>query len=427
MEKFTGYTCSICQHTYSPDEVTYTCPKDGGNLDVMLDYDAIRKKYQPGDLTSRSNQSIWRYLPLLPVSAPEGEATPLHQVGGTPVYALPRLAEKYGLKYLWLKDESRNPTASFKDRASAVVVTRARELGAEVVVTASTGNAGAALAGMAAAVGQKAVIFAPKSAPPAKVAQLLVFGAKVILVDGSYDDAFDLSIKASQEFGWYCRNTGYNPFTAEGKKTAAFEIWEFMQGQMGSGMRAALGAVTVPVKEHRLVIFVSVGDGNIISGIHKGFKDLHALGWIARMPRIIGVQAEGSAAIHNAFHSDTQNIIHPVQAKTIADSISVDLPRDGVRAVRAASETGGTYLTVSDDEILKAIAELGQMGIFAEPAGAAAFAGLASAKAHGWLEAESPVLVMNTGSGLKDVRAAMQAVTPAPIIEPTLEALKRIL
>jgi len=427
MEKFTGYTCSVCGHSYAADEVTYTCPKDGGNLDVMLDYDAIRKKYQPGDLTSRSNPSIWRYLPLLPVSAPAGESTPLHLVGGTPVYALTRLAEKLGLKHLWLKDESRNPTASFKDRASAVVVTRAKEIGAEVVVTASTGNAGAALAGMAAAVGQKAVIFAPKSAPQAKVAQLLVFGAKVILVDGSYDEAFDLSVKASQEFGWYCRNTGYNPFTAEGKKTAAFEIWEFMQGQMGTGMRVAPTAVTVPVKDQRLVIFVSVGDGNIISGIHKGFKDLHALGWIARMPRIIGVQAEGSAAISNAFHSANQNIINPVHAQTIADSISVDLPRDGLRAVRAASETGGTYVTVSDAEILKAIAELGQMGVFAEPAGAAAFAGLTSAKASGWLEAEAPVLVMNTGSGLKDVRAAMQAVAPAPVIEPTLEALKRIL
>jgi len=426
MEKFIGYACSICAHNYSPDEVTYTCPKDGGNLDVVLDYDSIRKKYQPADMTSRANPSIWRYLPLLPVSAPEGDATPLHLVGGTPVYSLPRLAQKMGLKQVWLKDESRNPTASFKDRASAVVVTRAREIGADVVVTASTGNAGAALAGMAAAVGQKAIIFAPKSAPPAKVAQLLVFGAKVILVDGSYDDAFDLTVTASQEFGWYCRNTGYNPFTVEGKKSAAFEIWEFMQNQLGTGMRVGPGSATVPVKEQRLTIFVSVGDGNIISGIHKGFKELQTLGWIARLPRIIGVQAQGSAAIANAFHAGTETIT-AVQAKTIADSISVDFPRDGVRAVRAATETGGTYLQVSDEEILNAIAELGQMGIFAEPAGAAAYAGLAAAKNQGWLEADTPVLVMNTGSGLKDVRAAMQAVQPAPIIEPTLAALKKII
>jgi len=426
MDKFIGYTCSICGHSYSPGEVTYTCPKDGGNLDVILDYDAIRKKYQPGDLTSRANPSIWRYLPLLPVSAPAGDSTPLHLVGGTPIYALPRIAEKLGLKQLWLKDESRNPTASFKDRASAVVVTRAREINADVVVTASTGNAGAALAGMAAAVGQKAIIFAPRSAPPAKVAQLLVYGAKVILVDGSYDDAFDLTVKAAQEFGWYCRNTGYNPFTSEGKKTAAFEIWEFMLNQMGTGMRVTPNSATIPVNEQRLVIFVSVGDGNIISGLHKGFKDLHTLGWIGRMPRIIGVQAEGSAAIANAFHSGSQ-VVQAVHAKTIADSISVDLPRDGLRAVRAASETGGTYLTVSDQKILNAITDLGKIGIFAEPAGAAAFAGLAEARDQGWLETDSHVLVINTGSGLKDIRAAMQAVQPAPIIEPTLEAVKRVL
>lgn len=426
MDKFLGYRCTLCGHEYAPNEITYTCPKDGGNLDVVLDYEAIRRKYQPEDLTSRSNPSIWRYLPLLPVSAPAGDGTPLHGVGGTPVYDLTRLAAKFGLNHLWLKDESRNPSASFKDRASAVVVTRAREIGAEVVVTASTGNAGAALAGMAAAVGQKAVIFAPKSAPQAKVAQLLVFGAKVILVDGSYDDAFDLTVKASQEFGWYCRNTGYNPFTVEGKKSAAFEIWEFMRSQMGAGMRATPNAATVPVNEQRLTVFVSVGDGNIISGIHKGFKDLHTLGWIAHMPRIIGVQAEGSAAIYNAFHAGNETII-PVQAKTIADSISVDLPRDGVRALRAATETNGTYLTVTDDQILKAIAELGSAGIFAEPAGATAYAGLAEAKSKGWLETEGPILVMNTGSGLKDVRAAMLAVSSAPIIEPTLEAVRKLL
>jgi threonine synthase len=303
-----------------------------------------------------------------------------------------------------------------------VVTARAREIEAEVVVTASTGNAGAALACMAAAVGQKAVIFAPKSAPPAKVAQLLIFGAKVMLVDGTYDDAFDLTIKASEEFGWYCRNTGYNPFTAEGKKTAAFEIWEWWQDahvrwheEFGEDMEHA-----------QLTVFVSVGDGNIISGIHKGFKDLYQLGWMPRIPRLIGVQAEGSAAISNAFHGNTETIT-PVSAKTIADSISVDLPRDGVRAVRAAKETGGTYVNVSDAEILRAIAELGKVGVFAEPAGATAYAGLVKAAATGVVGAEDPILVLNTGSGLKDVRAAMQAVVEAPIIEPTLEAVKKVL
>lgn len=422
MKNFTGYKCSLCGTEYLPGQVTYTCPKDGGNLDVVLDYDFIKKKFQPEDITSRTEASLWRYLPLLPVGEPEGDSTPLHAAGWTPVFALPRLAERLGLKHLWLKDESRNPTASFKDRASAVVVTRARELKAEVVVTASTGNAGAALAGMAAAVGQKAVIFAPKSAPQAKVAQLLVFGAKVILVDGTYDDAFDLTVKAADEFGWYCRNTGYNPFTAEGKKTAAFEIWEWwLEAHRDWHKKDS------PLDNHPpLAIFVSVGDGNIISGIHKGFKDLLTLGWISNLPRIFGVQAEGSAAIANAFRANTETIT-PVSAKTIADSISVDFPRDGVRAVRAAMHTDGTYITVSDDEIIRSIAELGKMGIFAEPAGAAAYAGAVKAAGSGVVGSDDPILVLNTGSGLKDVRAAMQAVPSAPIIEPTLEAVKKLL
>jgi threonine synthase len=422
MNKFVGYRCSLCNTEYLPGQVTYTCPKDGGNLDVILDYESIRSKYQPEDITSRTDYSLWRYLPLLPVAEYPGGATPLHAVGWTPVFSLARLGEQLGLKNLWLKDESGNPTASFKDRASAIVVARAREIQAEVVITASTGNAGAALAGMAASVGQKAVILAPRTAPPAKVAQLLIFGAKVILVDGTYDDAFDLSIEAANEFGWYCRNTGYNPFTAEGKKTAALEIWEWWRAARQEWHPAAgEGAQRPP-----LTVFVSVGDGNIISGIHKGFKDLLQLGWLERMPRLIGVQAEGSAAIANAFHLETEKIT-PVSAQTIADSISVDLPRDGVRAVRAARETAGTYVTVPDAEILKGIAALGKLGIFAEPAGATAYAGLVRAVADGIVTEDEPILVLNTGSGLKDVRAAMQAVTEAPVVKPNLQALKEAL
>jgi len=422
MNKMLGYRCSLCRAEYGPSEVTYTCPKDGGNLDVVLDFEALRTKFQPADISSRSDPSLWRYLPLLPVAEIPGRSTPLHAAGGTPVFALDRIAERLGLKQLWLKDESRNPTASFKDRASALVVARAREIEAEVIVTASTGNAGAALAGMAAAVGQKAVVLAPRTAPPAKVAQLLVFGATVVLVEGTYDDAFDLTLKAAQEFGWYCRNTGYNPFTAEGKKTAALEIWEWWQtAHLEWHLQLGEGAGHPP-----LTVFVSVGDGNIISGLHKGFKDLFQLGWITRVPRLVGVQAIGSAAIANAFQAGTE-IITPVSANTLADSISVDLPRDGVRAVRAAKETGGTYITVSDDEILSAVAELGLLGIFAEPAGATAYAGLLKARADRVVQGDDPVLVLNTGSGLKDVNAAMRAVGEAPVIEPTLKALKGIL
>lgn len=415
MTKYIGFQCSLCGHQYSPDEITYTCPKDGGNLDVVFDYASIAQQTTVNDIFRSAEPSLWRYLPLLPVNDPGGYGTPLRAAGWTPVFAPPRLAEKLGMRYLWIKDESRNPTASFKDRASAILVGRAREIKADVVVTASTGNAGAALAGMSAAIGQKAIIFAPRTAPPAKVAQLLIFGAQVLLVDGTYDDAFDLTIQAAQEFGWYCRNTGYNPFTAEGKKTAALEIWEWWSKMENK-----------PAGHSPLNVFVSVGDGNIISGLHKGFKDLVNLGWLEQAPRIFGVQAEGSAAIANAFFAGTETIT-PVSAQTLADSISVDLPRDGVRAVRAARQTGGSYVVVSDNEILLAIAELGKVGIFPEPAGATSYAGMVKALGQGLIHPEEPTLVLNTGSGLKDVRAAMQAVTAAPIIEPSLAALKKVL
>lgn len=406
---FLGYRCSICGNEYSPDEVTYTCPKDGGNLDIVLDYQSITKSISPEIIQASQDFSLWRYLPLLPIGDPEGYLTPLRAAGWTRLFSPSALRQHLGLEQFWVKDESSNPTASFKDRASAVVVGRAREIGAQVVVTASTGNAGAALAGMSAAVGQKAVIFAPRNAPPAKIAQLLIFNAQVYLVEGSYDQAFELSIQASNEFGWYCRNTGYNPFTAEGKKTAAFEIWECLLNRQ--------------TFERPLVVFIPVGDGNIISGIHKGFKDLRELGWLDMMPRLIGVQAEGSAAIANAYINGTEKIT-PVSAHTLADSISVDLPRDGVRAIRAARQTGGSYIKVSDREILNAMAELGKAGIFAEPAGATSYAGLVKAIENNDIQPEDPVLVLSTGSGLKDVEAVSDAVGDAIPIEPKLEAVR---
>ncbi len=197
------------------------------------------------------------------------------------------------------------------------------------------------------------------------------------------------------------------------RKTAAFEIWEQVISQ-------------IPDQKKPLSIFIPVGDGNIISGVHKGFKDLHSLGWLEHMPRIIGVQSEGSAAIANTFHRGSEEI-KAVQADTLADSIAVDLPRDGVRAVRAARETDGTYIIVPDKDILTAIADLGRIGVFAEPAAATAYAGLRAAVSQSLVTEDDPVLVLSTGSGLKDVQAAMQAVTAAPIIEPTLDAVKKVL
>jgi threonine synthase len=421
MGTFLGYRCSICGVEYSSDTVTYTCPDDGGNLDVLLDYQRIREEIDPSDLMTSTEGSIWRYLPLLPVDDPGHLGTPLRTVGWTPLFAPSKLAEDLGLSNLWLKDDGRNPTASLKDRASAIVVARAQAIGAEVVVTASTGNAGAALAGMAAAVGMPAVILAPQTAPQAKVAQLLIFGARVFLIDGSYDQAFDLTLEAAEAFGWYCRNTGYNPFTAEGKKTAAFEISE--------QLTHAVGAVREPPLHWETpdAVFVSVGDGNIISGLHKGFKDLFELGWIRRVPRLYGVQSHGSAAIYNAFIGGTEEI-KPVKAQTLADSISVDLPRDGLRAVRAATETGGAYLAVQDEDILEAVRELAQKAaVFAEPAGATSYAGLIKAVSEGLVGPMEHVVVLNTGNGLKDVNAAMKAAGEAIVIEPKLKALEQAL
>ena len=411
MGSFTGYQCSICGKEYQPGEVTYTCPDDNGILDVLLDYQDLENR-STDELILKNENSLWRYFPLIPVKNLIGEGTTLRSAGWTPTYSPPQLKRNLGVKQLWVKDESSNPTASFKDRASAVLVARAKEIGAEVIVTASTGNAGAALAGMAAGVEQESVIFAPKTAPPAKIAQLLIYGARVILVDDNYDAAYKLSLEATEEFGWYNRNTGYNPFTAEGKKTAAYEIWEqvLLTNQL----------------DKPLCVFVSVGDGNIISGIHKGFKDLYGIGQIKHMPRIFGCQSTGSAAIYNAYKSGKEDII-PVIATTMADSISVNLPSDGLRALRAATQTDGAYVAVKDEQILEAISELGEVGIFSEPAGATSLAGLKQALADGLVGEDDPILVLNTGSGLKDVKAAMQAAGEAPVIKPVLDEVKKLL
>lgn len=408
-----GYVCSLCGAEYGANFQGYTCPKDQGNLTVQLDFARLRTTLKPEAILASRENSLWRYEPLLPVSDPGYHDTPLHSAGFTPTFRLTTKEKELGLSGLYVKDEGRNSTASFKDRASTVLIARAKEIGAQTIVTASTGNAGAALAGMAAATDHHAVIFAPKTAPPAKISQLLVFHSDVILVDGNYDDAFDLSVLAAEKYGWYCRNTGYNAYTAEGKKTGAYEIWE----------QLIVGRNIAP---ENLCVFVSVGDGNIISGIHKGFKDLVELGWIERSPRIYGIQSQQSPAIYNAWIAGTETIT-PVKATTIADSISVDLPRDGVRALRAATETGGKYLAIPDETIYEGIRQLGAAGIFAEPAGATAYVGMLEAVQRGEIGPNDVAIVVSTGSGMKDIRSAMKATGEAVIIEPTLTALERYL
>ena len=411
------FQCSLCNSAYAPDQVRYVCPKhgDSGLLDIVYDYKKINSRLSPSDVSSSHDFSIWRYWELLPID--NRASIPPLRVGWTPLYNAKRLGGSLGLTDVWLKDDGLNPTGSLKDRASTVVVAKAKELGVDVITAASSGNAGAALAGIAASAHMPAVVFAPHTAPEAKVAQLLIYGARVLLIKGSYDQAFDLSLAASKEFGWYSRNTGYNPFTAEGKKTASLEICEQLTHLQPRSDHKAWNA---PDR-----IFAAVGDGNIITGLWKGLRDLKALGWIERMPRLMGVQAEGAAACYNAWRAGT-DVITPVDAHTISDSISVGLPRDGTRAVRAVRETNGAYVTVSDDEVLAAMRQLArEEGVFAEPAGATGYAGLAKAVRENLVDRDERIVVVVTGNGLKDISSAMKATGKASLIEPTIEAVRR--
>ncbi len=418
----TGLRCLRCGADYAPGAIEYVCgcrPNRGsdlGTLDVHYDYPAIARRLTPAALHADPDRSIGRFWPLLPIA---GRASlPPLPVGGTPLLAAPRLRAALALPNLWLKDDGRNPSASFKDRASAIAVARAQAEGRAIVATASTGNAAAALAGQAAAAGQATVIFVPKSAPQAKIAQLLVYGSTVLAVEGSYDDAFDLCTEACLEFGWYNRSTGYNPYMTEGKKTVSYEIALQLAEQSGVASTAP-DHLTAPD-----AVFVSVGDGCIIGGVHKGFKDLLALGWIERMPRIYGVQSALSPALYNAWRSGAE-LPTPVHATTRADSISVDAPRDAVKALAAVRASGGAYLLVEDAAILQAMLPLARLGgVFAEPAGATAYAGLLQACREGLVQAGESIVVINTGSGLKDVRAAMEVTGEVRVIAPTLAAVR---
>jgi len=294
-----------------------------------------------------------------------------------------------------LKDDTRQPTGSLKDRATQLVVANALERNCDTICAASTGNAGSSLAGLSAAAGLRSVVLVPASAPAAKLTQTLAFGALLLPVDGSYDDAFELSLQLEQETGWINRNTAWNPYTIEGKKTAAIEIAYQLDWQVPD------------------VVFVPTGDGAIISGLYKGFSDCLRLGWIDRLPRLVAVQAEGSSVVVDSLQ-DSSFRCQP-GSHTVADSICVDAPRNLDMALQAIRDTNGAGVKVSDDEIIAAVSEMARLtGVFAEPAAAAAWAG-----AHKWLQQETGPLtavLMITGSGLKAAdRIGDQMDLPAPV------------
>jgi threonine synthase len=400
--------CLVCGKTFEPKEVDYVCPDHGddGVLDVVYDYEVIRAGVERDSIRF---DSMWGYRPLLPVTA-DASLPPL-RVGGTPLYQARRLGRRAGLEHVWVKDEGVQPTGSLKDRASAMALVKADESGAAVVTTASTGNAAAALAGLAASVGRDTVIFVPVSAPEAKVAQLLAFGATILLVEGHYNDAIELCLRAGERFGWYNRTTGFNPYMSEGKKTVAYEVAHQLGWQTPD------------------VIVVSVGDGCIIGSLWKGFHDLIELGWLNRMPRILGVQAAGSNYLVEAW-SKGEDVLNkePITPNTVADSISAALPRDRIKAMRAVTESDGAFVTVTDEAILAAIPTMASStGIFAEPAAAAAWAGVEAAIELGLVTRRERVVVLSTGTGLKDVPAAMRGVSSAGLhphhVPPDIDAV----
>ena len=378
--------CVKCGKEYEATPNLTNC-ECGGILDIIYDYDYIKANLTKEKLKSRPN-TMWRYRELLPVEETTPD-TPL-RVGWSPLYEEDRLAKLLGLKKLWVKDDGQNPTASLKDRASAMAVAKAKEAGAEIIACSSTGNAASSLAGNAAAAGLKTFIFVPSRAPKGKVAQLMTFGANVISVQGNYEETFELSKKAIDKWGWYNRNAAINPYLSEGKKTVALEIMEQLSWQVPD------------------YIAISVGDGCTIAGLWKGLKDLYAIGFIDRLPRLISAQAEGCCPINRAIAENKP--WEPMEENTLADSIAVGVPRNADKALMAIRESDGIVVNVSDEEIMAAQKLLGRTcGVFGEPAGVTGAAGVKKLCEQGVIGKDDTVVSVVTGNGLKDVANAIKA------------------
>ena len=401
------FRCIECGEEYAEDPQLLVCPQcaakqeTGGTIRGVLE---VVLKTLPSRWPQFRTSDVEFLHAFLPIGD-EASLPPL-PVGDTPLIEAPRIRSALEMPRLFLKDDTRNPSGSTKDRASLLVVAKATDYGCDTVATASTGNAATALAAVAAAAGIRAVVLVPAAAPPAKLVQMQSYGAEVVPIDGTYDQAFELCRAACARFGWYNRSTALNPFTIEGKKTAALEI----VAAMSPGFPDA--------------VLVPTGDGVILAGLAKGFRDLETAGLIPRRPRLIAVQPEGSAAIVRALRSGAVIAEHVPGASSVADSLTVEMPRNaiGCLAEIRASEGGG--VEVSDDAILQAIPKLaGTTGVFAEPAGAAALAGLEAALADNLLDREERVVLMITGGGLKDIGAAAHALPPLEPVAPELDAI----
>ena len=401
MKYVLGAKCVKCGREYAavPDLTTCSC---GGILDIQYDYAALRRDLSREMLANKPDRSMWRYRPLLPIE--EDSAPPPLRVGWSPLYEADRLGAELGLKKLYIKDDGQNPTASLKDRASALAVVKAKEAGADTIACSSTGNAASSLAGNAAAAGLRTYIFVPSRAPKGKVAQLRIFGSTVISVDGSYEDTFELSKAAIDKWGWYNRNAAINPYLSEGKKTVTLEIMEQLNWQVPD------------------YIALSVGDGCTIAGAWKGLVDLCEVGLIDKLPKLIAVQAEGCCPLNRAIQ--TGEPWSPMEENTLADSIAVGVPRNPDKALNAIRASDGVAVNVSDEEILAAMRLLGRtQGVFGEPAGVTGTAGVKKALELGLISPDSTVVSIVTGNGLKDVQNGIKAAGEPMLVKPDMDAL----
>lgn len=405
MNYVAGLKCINCGQELEVSKGLYTCPACGsgaGILDVIYDYKAIKRDYKRAEMSKNREPSVFRYMPFLPIQ-PESKRPHL-RIGWTPMYKPEGLATSLGMNQLYIKDDGQNPTASLKDRASVIAVIKAGEEKMNTVACSSTGNAASSLAGSAAAMGMRTFIFVPGRAPQGKVAQLLIFGANVISVQGNYADAFRLSAAAIERYGWYNRNAAINPYLVEGKKTVALEIAEQLNWEVPDW------------------VVLSVGDGCTIAGVWKGFKDLYEVGWIDKLPRLLGVQSTGCCPLTDAFLENKP--WQPAEENTMADSIAVGVPRNPEKALTAVRESGGTMAAVSDDEILEAMRFLGRTsGIFGEPAGVTGLAGLIKLVNQGKIHRDDRIVSIVTGNGLKDVKNAIAAAGEPIKVEPVMEQL----
>ena len=401
MKYVLGAKCVKCGREYAavPNLTTCSC---GGILDIQYDYAVLRRDVSRQALSQNPDRSMWRYRPFLPIE--DTSAPPPLRVGWSPLYEAGRLGAELGLKQLYIKDDGQNPTASLKDRASALAVVKAKEAGADTIACSSTGNAASSLAGNAAAAGLSTYIFVPSRAPKGKVAQLRIFGSTVISVDGSYEDTFELSKAAIDKWGWYNRNAAINPYLSEGKKTVTLEIMEQLNWQVPD------------------YIALSVGDGCTIAGAWKGLVDLYEVGLIDKLPKLIAVQAEGCCPLNRAIQ--TGQPWSPMEENTLADSIAVGVPRNPDKALGAIRASHGVAVNVSDEEILAAMRLLGRtQGVFGEPAGVTGTAGVKKARSLGLISPDSTVVSIVTGNGLKDVQNGIKAAGEPLLVSPDMDAL----